>query len=207
MFSSSGGWPNHALEMGKMKSSRSGRCHWRCGSVFVVETQKTGELLSSLCLDLVWTEAPRETKLSSHEANMRWKLFYCDLSRNQGKQQKWADSDSSPQCFGPLTPTTNQQQLSQTQTLTWQRVPGLQLRMCGFQPLHSLMSAAAPHTESGEPVLLLPGNDDSLRIAVQRGAGPEAAAWAGQEAAVELEDMTRDARRVRRGWRSLRRYV
>lgn len=36
-------------------------------------------------------------------------------------------------------------------------------------------------------------DDDNERVAVQCGAGPEAPAWAGQEAAVVLEDMTRYA--------------
>lgn len=38
-------------------------------------------------------------------------------------------------------------------------------------------------------------DDDNKRIAVQCGAGPEAPAWAGQEAADVLEDMTRYARK------------
>lgn len=58
-----------------------------------------------------------------------------------------------------------------------------------LQQLHRL--------RGGSLLFLLSGDDDTIWIAVHRGAGPEAAAWAGQEAAVVLEDMTRSARRLR----------
>lgn len=52
------------------------------------------------------------------------------------------------------------------------------------------MSSAAPQIARRRSALLIPGSGGNNWVAVHKEAGPEAAAWAGQEAAVELEDMT-----------------
>lgn len=133
------------------------------------------------------------------------------MSCKQGQQQFFTDTRQQtiemswqwfiPSVFQPFNSSNNNNNTDRAVS------PGTSAEDLRLRPLHSLIAAPAPRTASGGARCFSPVCDDSLRIAVQRRAGPEAAAWAGQEAAVELEDMTRDVRRMRRGWRYIRRLV
>lgn len=99
-----------------------------------------------------------------------------------------------------LTPNNNSnkhQPSNESRVFDWASV-GLSLSY--LLQLHRLLGGDSPRCYRD--------SDGSVWIAVRGAAGPEAAAWAGQEAAVELEDMTRWARRGRTAWRrSPRHYV